>query len=156
MFHSASIIRIGILKVLNRTWTSSSSWTPLSWTPSSCLGMRNLRSRSTKYHSSRLMSWLETIIDMTNEQQDHSSDISDHTNDEKPGRGALDLAWLFITSWVPLRLTTALLPSWSELSVKLEYPRVWGTVGRGGACCCCWCIGFCCFQDFLKVLLTLA
>ena len=41
------------------------------------------------------------------------------TNEEKPGRGALDLAMLFMTIWVPLRLTTALDPSWS-LSVKEE------------------------------------
>ncbi len=46
-----------------------------------------------------------------------------YTNDENPGSGALDLAMLFKTIWVPLRLTTALEPSWSLLSVKDEYPR---------------------------------
>ena len=41
------------------------------------------------------------------------------TKEEKPGSGALDLAMLFMTIWVPLRLTTALDPSWSD-SVKEE------------------------------------
>ena len=31
-----------------------------------------------------------------------------YTKEEKPGSGALDLAMLFMTIWVPLRLTTAL------------------------------------------------
>ena len=33
------------------------------------------------------------------------------TNDENPGNGARDLAMLFMTIWVPLRLTTAEDPS---------------------------------------------
>ena len=32
----------------------------------------------------------------------------DYTKEENPGSGALDLAMLFMTIWVPLRLTTAL------------------------------------------------
>ena len=61
-------------------------------------------------------------MDEVSQQQhdDKRDDPAAQTNDEKPGRGARDLAWLFMTSWVPLRLTTALLPSWSLLSVKLE------------------------------------
>lgn len=54
-----------------------------------------------------------------------------YTKDEKPGRGALDLAILFMTICVPLRLTTALLPSWSD-SVKEEYPLADGTTGLAG------------------------
>lgn len=46
-----------------------------------------------------------------------------HTKDENPGSGALDLAMLFMTIWVPFRETTALWPSWSLLSVNDEYPR---------------------------------
>ena len=45
-----------------------------------------------------------------------------YTNDENPGKGARDLAMLFMTICVPFKLTTALDPSWS-LSVKDEYPR---------------------------------
>ena len=71
--------------------------------------------------------------EISQQQNDDKDDAPAQTNDEKPGRGARDLAWLFMTSWVPLRLTTALLPSWSLLSVKLEYPLVPGTVGRGGS-----------------------
>jgi len=75
-----------------------------------------------------------------------------YTKDENPGKGARDLALLFMTSWVPFKLTTALFPSWSEDSVKLEYPRAEGIVGFGGACC----TGFCFFHDCLKVLFTFA
>ena len=54
-----------------------------------------------------------------NNNNNNASVWSRYTKDEKPGSGARDLALLFMTSWVPLRLTTALLPSWSLLSVKL-------------------------------------
>ena len=41
-----------------------------------------------------------------------------YTKEEKPGSGALDLAMLFMTICVPLRLTTALEASCKEIFIR--------------------------------------